>query len=95
MSDTYKDKLKGIEGRITWKNWEHEIPNKRKTFEKKYHYTSHYHWLESTPHYWITEMMETPKRAQTRELLNIVMHLEDYEDSPEFPLAKKPHIYYW
>ena len=97
MSNTYKDKLKGIEKRISWKNWEHETPLKRKRFEKKYHYITSYHydWLNGTPHDWITEMMEKPKRAQTRELLSIVLHLEDYEDSPEFPLARKPHIYYW
>jgi hypothetical protein len=30
-----------------------------------------------------------------RALLWKVERLADYEDAPLFPLAKKPHIYFW
>ena len=38
---------------------------------------------------------EKPMRRQTRDLLIGTKKLQDYEETMEFPLHKKPHIYYW
>lgn len=53
-----------------------------------------WHWMK-TPGWWVHDMMTVPQRAEVRELLGRVMRLSDLEDAPEFPLAKKPHDYYW
>lgn len=50
----------------------------------------HYEWM-NTPSWWIKEMMTVKQRAQTRQLL----HKVALGCEPLFPLAKKPHIYYW
>lgn len=53
-----------------------------------------HHWLRS-PGWWIHDFMTRPQRAEVRRLTRVVMRLSDLDDAPEFPLAKKPHIYYW
>ena len=49
----------------------------------------------STPSWWIHDTNTIKERGQTRLAIQKVYKLIDYEDSPEFPLDKKPHIYYW
>lgn len=56
--------------------------------------TPYWKWW-SSPGWWVREMMTRPQRAKTRELINEVKKLDDLENAPEFPLARKPHIYYW
>jgi hypothetical protein len=51
-------------------------------------------WM-TTPGWWIREMMTVAQRAQVRALLWKVERLKDFEDAPLFPLAKRPHLYYW
>ena len=52
-------------------------------------------WNMATPSWWTNEMLTRPQRRKTRVLENTVLLLEDYEDAPEFPLAKKPEKWYW
>jgi len=52
-------------------------------------------WNMSTPSWWIHDTSTIRERQQTRNLLQQVYKLIDYEDSPEFPLDKKPYEYYW
>jgi hypothetical protein len=40
-------------------------------------------------------MMTRPQRREVRRLVKRTMELVDYEYAPLFPLAKKPHHYYW
>jgi hypothetical protein len=47
------------------------------------------------PSWWTREFMTKPQRAKVRKLLHVVLHLHNLEDAPLFPLAKKPHDYYW
>jgi hypothetical protein len=51
--------------------------------------------MQSTPSWWIREFMTVPQRAQVRALTQELHRLWDIEDAPEFPLAKKPHLYFW
>jgi len=52
-------------------------------------------WRMSTPSWWIHDTSTIKERAQTRMAIQKVYKLIDYEESPEFPLDKKPHEYYW
>lgn len=52
-------------------------------------------WAYSTPSWWIKEMHTVPRRAKEHIQIQKVYKLIDYEDVEEFPLDKKPHIYYW
>ena len=65
-----------------------ETPPKRKRWKDEWH------WM-NTPGWWIKERMTVPQRAEVRQLKQKVMRLVDLEDAPEFPLVKKPHVYYW
>lgn len=56
--------------------------------------SSRWFWM-STPSWWIRCCMTVKQRAQTRILLRKTERLHDYEDAPLFPLAKKPHEYYY
>lgn len=62
-------------------------------------YRAHYHSdsyrCMSTPSWWVNVQMTRPQRQQVRRLLSKVMLLRDLEDTPLFPLGKKPHEYYW
>ena len=62
---------------------------------KKRRFGKNWRWLQQTPGWWVNEFMTTPQRAETRDLLRRVLKLRDPEDAPLFPLAKKPHLYYW
>lgn len=76
----------------------HRLPGpKRKRSE------SRWFWM-ATPGWWVKEMMTKPQRAQTRAAIHEVMKMQyvvddparwGYVDMPNFPLAKKPHVYYW
>ena len=52
-------------------------------------------WNMSTPSWWIHDTSTIKERGHTRVAIQKVYKLIDYEDSPEFPLDKKPHEYYW
>jgi len=54
-----------------------------------------FRWMSSAPHEWIHLMMTKPQRAKTRILLELVLKLKNLEEIPLFPLAKKPHVFYW
>lgn len=56
---------------------------------------SRWRWIHQTPSWWVREMMTKPQRARTRNLLKKVERMKDLEDPPLFPLARKPHVYYW
>lgn len=53
-----------------------------------------YYPYARTPSAWTHTMMTVPHRAKTRMLIR---RIEKGEDSEGFnwPLARKPHIYYW
>lgn len=53
-----------------------------------------WNWM-GTPSWWIRQMMTRPQRQEVRRLVKRTMELVDCEDAPLFPLAKKPHKYYW
>ena len=52
-------------------------------------------WTYSTPSEWNRQYHTKPRRAKTRIQIQKIYRLIDYEDCPEFPIDKKPHIYYW
>lgn len=56
-------------------------------------------WNMTTPSWWIRLCMTAPQRAIVRtELKNIMksdISVLDELDYTVFPLAKKPHLYYW
>ena len=52
-------------------------------------------WNMTTPSWYNRDYHTKPRRAKTRKAIQQVLKLADYEDAPEFPLDKKPHIYYW
>jgi hypothetical protein len=62
---------------------------------KRRNFGEDWRWLEATPSWWIRDMMTRPQRQEVRRLIKRTMELVDYGDAPLFPLAKKPHIYYW
>jgi hypothetical protein len=53
-----------------------------------------YYPISHTPSWWIHDMMTVKARGQERVLLNKVLAGED-ADGMTWPLARKPHIYYW
>ena len=57
---------------------------------KRKRYTNSWHWM-TTPSWWIHEMMEKPLRAKIRKAEQIAL----VEGDAVFPLAKKPHQYFW
>jgi len=62
----------------------------------KWHSDSGWHGdFGNCPGWWIHDFHEVPMRAKTRNILKKVKRLVDYEDVEEFPIARKPHIYYW
>lgn len=68
-----------------WHDDDKPTPPKRKRANSNY-----WHWM-STPSWWIREMMTRPQRAKTRQALHLTMRGLEVD----FPLPKKPHIYYW
>jgi len=52
-------------------------------------------WRMTAPSWWIHDFHTIKERTRTRMVLQKVYKLIDYEDSPEFPLDKKPYVYYW
>ena len=51
----------------------------------------------TTPSWWVRMSMTVPQRAKVRALCRVVekMKLDELIDYPVFPLAKKPHKYFW
>lgn len=67
------------------------------TMEKELaRYHSDKGWSMNTPSWWVREFMTVPQRQEVRRLIHKV-HRLSLEDAAElmFPLAKKPHEYYW
>jgi hypothetical protein len=62
---------------------------------KSRNFGDNWRWLQATPSWWIRDMMTRPQRQEVRRLIKRTTELVDYEDAPLFPLAKKPHVYYW
>jgi hypothetical protein len=96
-----------VNGDQSWKDWmlsdwrlDRDSPNLSHAEAVKKN-TARYHsdgsWTMTTPGWWVRMMMTTPQRAKVRGLLREVMHMEldNLIDYPFFPLAKKPHCYYW
>jgi hypothetical protein len=48
-----------------------------------------------SPSWWNTIYTESPNRRKERDILKKIPRLIDYEETPVFPLAKKPVVYYW
>lgn len=55
------------------------------------------HWYPHgvTPSWWVREFMTAPARAKERRVLNAIRRGAIDSDAGIFPLARKPHIYYW
>lgn len=86
-----------FEGRNNhWKNLGYSLHWYEETWEE-YLLSTHKDgtWTYSTPGWWNKEMHTRPKRVKTRLGIQKVYKLIDYEDTEEFPLDKKPHVYYW
>ena len=62
---------------------------------KERRFGADWRWLQPTPPWWIRAMKTRPPRQKVRCLVKRTTELVDYEDAPLFPLAKKPHHYYW
>lgn len=54
-------------------------------------------WSMNTPSWWVRDFMTEPQRQEVRRLIHQVRRSACLEDAGEimFPLAKKPHHYYW
>ena len=52
-------------------------------------------WSNGCPKWWNKLFHIRPRRQKERVGCRKITFLGDYEDSPEFPLSKKPHSYYW
>lgn len=70
--------------------WGHRVDEPKR---KRYHEG----WwpMRTTPSHWTRIMMTRPQRAKVRQLIHQTMKIHDLEDAPCFPLAKRPHVYYW
>jgi hypothetical protein len=51
-----------------------------------------YYPISHTPSWWIHDMHTVQQRADERRLLHRVLHGNNEQ---VWPLARKPHIYYW
>lgn len=51
-------------------------------------------WPKSVPSWFVLEFEHVPRRALTRQLLRRVLHLNDLEDAPLFPVWNRPSVYY-
>jgi hypothetical protein len=78
---------------IAW-NEHYPVWINRHSGTKKKRSSVNHEWMR-TPGWWVHEMMDVPKRAQVRNLINKTLRLFDLEEAPLFPLAKKPHHYFW
>jgi hypothetical protein len=89
------------------RTWHHGDKAKKRKFGLQYNqyldkvappkvkrWSDDWYWA-NTPGWWIALMHTTKRRRETRDLLMKTIRLKDYEDTPLFPLDKKPHIYYW
>ena len=54
-----------------------------------------YNFYSRAPSWHTNLFCHRPARRKEKSLCRKVKYLEDYEDSPEFPLARKPFVYYW
>lgn len=63
--------------------------------EKKKKFGDLYWCYKSTPSAWINRKMTRPQRVIVRALSRSIVKGGDREGDVLFPLAKKPHIYYW
>lgn len=52
-------------------------------------------WVMTTPSWWVRMTETVPQRAEVRQLISKVLRLKDLEETPLFPLAKRPSVYCW
>jgi hypothetical protein len=74
-----------------------KVENFELTMEKELaRYHSDAGWAMNNPSWWVLQEMTVPQRQEVRRLIHKVFRLP-MEDVAElmFPLAKKPHEYYW
>lgn len=104
MSRTYRRKKEPVPSWVT-RDWVRvsgyyyiSVPMTDKKAKKralaKYHSDAE-RTMKQVPSWWIRNFHTVQERVITRDLTRKVLKLADYEDSPEFPLDKKPYIYYW
>lgn len=55
----------------------------------------HYYWLDNWPSAWDLVYHRRPPRRRTKALEGVVMRGDRDPDDIAWPLAKKPHLYYW
>ena len=87
-----KQKMLKIDN-IPWNLTYHDLS--KLNLPKRKRNTSTIQWMSINPHEWNRLMMTKPQRAKTRTLLELVLKLKNLEEAPLFPLAKRPHVYYW
>ena len=51
-------------------------------------------WYMSTPSSWHIVVHHRPKRREVKRLEQLIVKGED-PDNIAWPIAKKPHVYYW
>lgn len=97
MSRTYhhgsKAKARKFEG-VGWGEHLSYIRPERGELLKRKRYVNNWAWMK-TPGWWVHDMMTVPQRAEVRQLIGKTLRMQDVEDAPLFPLAKKPYDYYW
>lgn len=77
-------------------NWwiDYKYGGNAKKAEAKYHADSDSGYY-SPPSWFYREYYTKPERTKTRKALYEVMRLVDYEETPLFPLDRKPKEYWW
>lgn len=82
-------------------SWVESNISNNKNFKKQEtakHYTDNgwkgYH-LDRGPHWFVREYMTVPSRREAKRCETKIKALLDYNDSPEFPLHRKPKEYWW
>lgn len=94
MARTYRRKG-GNQRRKSYPRWRYQDEDPKK-FNAMWHADGYrFYACRGTPSAWTNAFMTRPQRAEVRRLTHKVMRLIDLEDTPLFPLAKKPHQYYW
>lgn len=53
-----------------------------------------WHWYRSTPSSWNIVFHHRPKRREIKRLEQKILKGED-PDNIAWPMARKPHVYYW
>lgn len=56
-----------------------------------------WHWMGSTPSWWINQMMTRPQRVASKKFEREIVkcNIEELEELDAPIIGRKPHIYYW